>query len=195
MLRHHDVRFKDQPGYDVEDRISAACQQRGSVESVFHVLLQCPEYAARKAALRAHVVALPAARGMPLALSDEDSVVALLRDNFLGGSPEAARAVDAFLRDVISFRALCIENLGGQACVAFGIHVSQLSVYFLWWPLHYRNGSPALDDMGMTCHPKPLVPLMGTLGGGRCTTSICMIHSQSTHRFRFQSAGDLKRRG
>ena len=117
MLRHHDVRFRDQPGYDVEDRICAACQQHGSVESVFHVLLHCMESAARGAALRAQLVALPVAQVMPPALSDEDGVVALLRDYFMGGSPEAARAVDAFLRDVISFRALCIEHFGGYACI------------------------------------------------------------------------------
>ena len=55
---------------------------------------------------------MPSAQGMPPALSDEDGVVALLRDDFMGGSLEAARAVDAFLRGILAFGALCIEHFG-----------------------------------------------------------------------------------
>ena len=34
----------------------------------------------------------------PIILADEEGVIALLRDDFMRGAPEAASAVDAFLR-------------------------------------------------------------------------------------------------
>ena len=68
MLRHHDSLLRDQPSYDMEDRLCAACcepARTGSMESLQHVLLHCPEYEHHRAALRAKVACLPGAQGNP----------------------------------------------------------------------------------------------------------------------------------
>ena len=83
-LRHHDSRFRDQPSYDTEDRICAACGEPDSIESVHHVLLHCPAYAQSRASLRAEIARLPAAHGSPPLLTDEEGVIAFLRDDFMG---------------------------------------------------------------------------------------------------------------
>ena len=86
MLRQHDSRFRDQPSHDREDRICPACEQPDSIESVQHVLLHCPAYEQRRAALRTAVAALPAAQASPPVLTDDEGVVAFLRDDFMGGA-------------------------------------------------------------------------------------------------------------
>ena len=116
MLRHHDSRFRDQPtrpasSYDTEDRIRAACCALNSIESVHHVLLHCPACARSRASLRAEIACLSAAQGSPPILTDEEGIVAFLRDDFMGGPEEAASAMDAFLH--ASFRNLCVEQFGG----------------------------------------------------------------------------------
>jgi len=57
-----------------------------------------------EAALSAELASLPAAHGSHPVQFDERGLVALLRDNFMGGTREAARAADAFLRGNIAFR-------------------------------------------------------------------------------------------
>ena len=109
----HDSRFRDQPSYDTEDRICAACSALDSIESVHQVLLHCPAYARSRASLRAEIARLPAAQGSPPILTDEEGVIALLRDDFMGGPEEAASAVDAILHAIASFRNLCVEQFGG----------------------------------------------------------------------------------
>ena len=46
-------------------------------------------------------------------LSDNEGMVALLRDDFIGGAEEAATAADTFLLAVITFRNHCVEQFGG----------------------------------------------------------------------------------
>ena len=101
MLRNHDSRFKDQPSHDTEDRICAACSEPGSIESIHHVLLHCPAYARHRAVLRAKIAHVPGlgAEGTPPILTDEDGIVAFLREDFLGVAKEAASAADAFLHN------------------------------------------------------------------------------------------------
>ena len=43
---------------------------------------------------------LPAAQGSPLIVTDEDRVIALLRNDFMGGAEQATSAVDAFLHGI-----------------------------------------------------------------------------------------------
>ena len=77
------------------------------------MLLHCPAYARSRASLRAEIAWLPAAQGSPPVLTDEEGVIAFLRDDFMGGAEEAASAVDAFLHAIASFRKLFVEQLGG----------------------------------------------------------------------------------
>ena len=113
MLRQHDRRFRDQPSHDTEDRICPACGEPDSVESPNHVLLHCPIYECRRATLRSAITSLPLSHASPPVLVDDEEVVALLRDDFMGGAQEAASAVDSFLHDIITFRTLCVEQFGG----------------------------------------------------------------------------------
>jgi len=46
-------------------------------------------------------------------LLDGEGVIALLRDDFMGGAQEAAIAVDTFLHAIITFRNHCVEQFGG----------------------------------------------------------------------------------
>ncbi len=72
MLRQHDSRFRDQPNHDREDRICPACEEPDSIESIQHVLLHCPAYEHRRAALRSAVASLPGAQdSTPVLLDDE----------------------------------------------------------------------------------------------------------------------------
>jgi hypothetical protein len=48
--------------------------------------------------LGAKIAHLPEDEGTPPISTDEDGVIALLREDFLGGAKEAASAADAFLR-------------------------------------------------------------------------------------------------
>ena len=111
MLRQHDSRFRDQPSHDTEDRICPACEQPDSIESIQHVLLHCPAHERRRDALRAAVADLPAAH-VPAILIDDAGVIALLRDDFMGGAQEAVIAADTFLHAVITFRNYCVEQFG-----------------------------------------------------------------------------------
>ena len=77
------------------------------------MLLHCPAYEHRRAALRAAVASLPAAVASPPVLFDDEGIIALLRDDFMGGAEEAAIAVDTFLHAIITFRNLCVEQFGG----------------------------------------------------------------------------------
>jgi len=70
-------------------------------------------YEHRRAALRAAVAGLPAADDSPLVLFDDEGIIALLWDDFMGGAEEAAIAVDTFLHAIITFRNLCVEQFGG----------------------------------------------------------------------------------
>ena len=112
MLRQHDSRFRDQPSHDKQDRICPACEQPDSIESVQHVLLHCPVHERRRAALRAALAALPAAQAFPAALTDDEVVVAFLRDDFMGGAQAALITADTFLHAVITFRNICVEQFG-----------------------------------------------------------------------------------
>ena len=51
---------------------------------------------------------LPAAQASPPVLLDDEGVVALLRDDFMGEAEEAATAVD-----IMTFRNHCVEQSGG----------------------------------------------------------------------------------
>ena len=88
MLRQHDSRFRDQPSHDTEDRICPACKETDSIESIHHVLLHCPAYEHRRAALRTAIACLPAAQASPPVLHDDEGVIAILRDDFMGGTEE-----------------------------------------------------------------------------------------------------------
>ena len=112
MLRQHDSRFRDQPSHDREDRICPACEQPDSIESVQHVLLHCPTHEPRRVALRAAIASLPAAQASPAALIDDEGVISLLRDDFMGGAQEALTAADSFLHAVITFRDICVQQFG-----------------------------------------------------------------------------------
>ena len=46
-------------------------------------------------------------------LTDNEGMIALLRDDFIGGAEEAATAADTFLLAVITFRNHCVEQFGG----------------------------------------------------------------------------------
>ena len=56
---------------------------------------------------------LQGAEGTPPILTDEDGIVAFLREDFLGGTKEAASAADAFLHGVALFRKWNVEHFGG----------------------------------------------------------------------------------
>ena len=112
MLRQHDSRFRDQPSDDRQDRVCPACEQQDSIESIQHVLLHCPVHERRRAALRTALAALPAAQAFPAALTDDEGVVAFLRDDFMGGAQAALVAADTFLHAVITFRNICVEQFG-----------------------------------------------------------------------------------
>ena len=73
----------------------------------------CPAYEHRRAALRTAGACLPAAQASPLVLLDDEGVVALLRDDFMGGTGEAAIVVDVFLHAMMTFRNHCVEQFGG----------------------------------------------------------------------------------
>ena len=113
MSRQHDSRLRDQPSHDTEDRICPTCGEPDSIESVHHVLLYCSACERHRAALRTKVARLPAAQASPPVLSDEEGVIAFLRDDFMGGAREATSAALAFLQAVITFRNCCVEQFGG----------------------------------------------------------------------------------
>ena len=113
MLRQHDSRFRDQPSHDRVDRICPACEEPDSIESIQHVLLHCPAYEHRRIALRTAVACLPAAQACTPVLLDDEGVISLLRDDFMGGAEEAAIAVDTFLHAIITYRNGCVEQSGG----------------------------------------------------------------------------------
>ena len=75
------------------------------------MLLHCPAYEHHRAALRTKVARLPAAQASPPVLSDEEGVIAFLRDDFIGGAAaeEATSAAHTFLHAVITFRNRCVE--------------------------------------------------------------------------------------
>ena len=97
MLRQHDSRFRDQPSHDTEDRICPTCGEPDSIESVHHVLLHCPAYEHHRAALRTKVARLPAAQASPPVLSDEEGVIAFLRDDFYGRCRRGNKRSTCFL--------------------------------------------------------------------------------------------------
>ena len=113
MLRQRDSRFRNQPSHDREDRICPACEETDSIESIHHVLLQCPAYEHCRAALRTAVACLPAAQASPPVLLDDEGIGALLRADLMGGAEEAAIAVDTFLHAIMTFGNQCVEQLGG----------------------------------------------------------------------------------
>ena len=75
--------------------------------------------------------------GQPLVLTDEEGVIAFLRDDFMRGTEEATSTVDAFLHAMIaSFGKLCMEQFGGwftpdSACLQYTLalhaYTAQLS--------------------------------------------------------------------
>ena len=95
---------------DLEHHICPACEETDSIESIHHVLLHCPAYEQRRTALRTAVACLPAAQASAPVLNDGEGVVALLRDDFMGGAEEAATAVDTFLHAIMTFRNHCVEG-------------------------------------------------------------------------------------
>ena len=107
-----DSRFRDQPSHDREDRICPACEEPDSIESIHHVLSHCPVYECRRATLRSAVAGLPRAHAFPPVLVGDKGVVALSRNEFMGGAQQAAIAVDSFLHDIITLRTLCVEQFG-----------------------------------------------------------------------------------
>ena len=112
MLRQHDSRFRDQPSDDRQARACPACEQLDSIESIQHVLLHCLVHERRGAALRTALAALPAAQAFPAALTDDEGLVAFLRDDFMGGAQAALVAADTFLHAVITFKYICVEQFG-----------------------------------------------------------------------------------
>ena len=72
-------------------------------------------YEHHRAALRTEVARLPAAHDSPPLLSDEEGVIAFLRDDFVGGAilEEATSASHTFLQAVITFRNPYVEQFGG----------------------------------------------------------------------------------
>ena len=114
MLRQHDSRFIDQASHDKEDRICPVCKEPDSIESVQHVLLHCPAYEHRRAALRTAVICLAAVHASHPVLLDDEGTVALTRDDFIHGRGRgAAVAVDTFLHAIITFRNHCVEQFWG----------------------------------------------------------------------------------
>ena len=95
------------------DRICPVCEEPDSIESIQHVLVHCPAYEHHRAALRTAVACVPAAHTSPPVLLDDEGVIALLRDDFMGGAEDAAIAVDTFLHAIITFRNHCVEQFGG----------------------------------------------------------------------------------
>ena len=87
------------------------------------MLLHCPAYAQCRASLRAEIARLLAAQDSPIILADEEGVIALLRDDFMGGALEAASAVDAFLCGIVTFS---LKALGVGAWIS-GYATSLLS--------------------------------------------------------------------
>ena len=112
MLRQHDSRFRDPPSDDRQDCVCQACEQLDSIESIQHVLLHCPVHERRRAALRTALAALPAAQAFPVALTNDEGVVAFLRDDFMGGAQAALVAADTFLHAVITFTNIFVEPFG-----------------------------------------------------------------------------------
>ena len=100
MLRQHDSRFRDQASHDTVDRICPVCEEPDSIESIQHVLLHCPAYEHHRVALRTAVACLPDTS--PPVLLDYEGVIALLRDDFMGGAEDAGIAVDTFLHAIIT---------------------------------------------------------------------------------------------
>ena len=77
-----------------------------------------PESAFISAAANDHLGALTSlqdgiVQASPPVLSDEEGVIAFLRDDVMGGAEEATSAAHAFLQAVITFRNCCVEHLGG----------------------------------------------------------------------------------
>ena len=103
--------MRDQPSHDKADHICPACKRPDSIESVQHVLLHCPVHERRRAALRTALAALPA-QAFPTALTDDEGVVAFLRDEFMGGAHAALTAAYTFLHALISLRNICVEQFG-----------------------------------------------------------------------------------
>ena len=66
-----------------------------------------------RVALRRAVASLPGAQDIAPVLTDDEGMIALLRDDFIGGAEEAATAADTFLLAVITFRNHCVEQFGG----------------------------------------------------------------------------------
>ena len=62
----------------------------------------------------AALAALPTAQAFPAALTDDEGVIAFLRDDFMGGAEAALIAADTFLQlhAVITFRNMCVEQFG-----------------------------------------------------------------------------------
>ena len=91
----------------------------------------CTGHMRHRAALCAKIAHLPEADGTPPILTDEDGIVALLREDFLGGAKEAASAADAFLHNVALFRKMTWSSLGDDCCLillaftttVFALHV------------------------------------------------------------------------
>ena len=99
MLRQYNIRFSAQPGHDREDRICPACEEPDGIEYIQHVLLHRPAYEHRREDLHTAIACLPVAQASPPVLLDDEGVIALLRDDFMGGAEEAATAVDTFLEE------------------------------------------------------------------------------------------------
>ena len=59
------------------------------------------------------VTSLPGAHDRIPISSDDEGLIALLRDDFMGGAEEALIAADAFLHAVTTFRNHYVEQFGG----------------------------------------------------------------------------------
>ena len=59
------------------------------------------------------VASLPRAQESTPVLEDDESLIGLLRDDFMGGAEETVAAADAFPHAVITFRNHCVERFGG----------------------------------------------------------------------------------
>ncbi len=59
------------------------------------------------------MASLPVAQDSTPVLVNDEGLIALLRDDFMGGAEEAVSAAEAFLHAAISFRNHCVEQFGG----------------------------------------------------------------------------------
>ena len=105
------------PAMTQRDRICAACGESDSIECCTPCAIALPRICAEQGILArgdcSVAGSFSSGSPRPPVLTDEEGLIAFLRDDFMGGAEEAASAVDAFLHAIASFGKLCMEQCGG----------------------------------------------------------------------------------